>query len=180
MEFYDDMQEPYWLDEDYRQISEQYFSGMEAIESDWSVMYNLKDYEGERASIFIQNCKNNIEAFKIWKKISEKYKQDSPPCVPAYKRLAMIYEKQGLYENAAAVCVEALTMNVTVDDTKAGMKGRLTRMIKKAGRQPHSKNSCCWNLQKSHRLKKSFVHAGVITKCLTLTLWIFAKVRVTT
>ena len=25
MEFYDDMQEPYWLDEDYRQISEQYF-----------------------------------------------------------------------------------------------------------------------------------------------------------
>ena len=56
MEFYDDMQEPYWLDEDYRQISEQYFSGMEAIESDWSVMYNLKDYEGERASIFIQNC----------------------------------------------------------------------------------------------------------------------------
>ena len=76
MEFYDDMQEPYWLDEDYRQISEQYFSGMEAIESDWSVMYNLKDYEGERASIFIQNCKNNIEAFKIWKKISEKYKQD--------------------------------------------------------------------------------------------------------
>lgn len=136
MEFYDDMQEPYWLDEDYRQISEQYFSGMEAIESDWSVMYNLKDYEGERASIFIQNCKNNIEAFKIWKKISEKYKQDSPPCVPAYKRLTMIYEKQGLYENAAAVCVEALTMNVTVDDTKAGMKGRLTRMIKKAGRQP--------------------------------------------
>lgn len=109
---------------------------MEAIESDWSVMYNLKDYEGERASIFIQNCKNNIEAFKIWKKISEKYKQDSPPCVPAYKRLAMIYEKQGLYENAAAVCVEALTMNATVDDTKAGMKGRLTRMIKKAGRQP--------------------------------------------
>ena len=52
MEFYDDMQEPYWLDEDYRQISEQYFSGMEAIESDWSVMYNLKDYEGERASIY--------------------------------------------------------------------------------------------------------------------------------
>ena len=94
-------------------------------------MVNL--YKGNctiRCAIFIQNCKNNIEAFKIWKKISEKYKQDSPPCVPAYKRLAMIYE------NAAAVCVEALTMNVTVDDTKAGMKGRLTRMIKKAGRQP--------------------------------------------
>ena len=44
----------------------------------------------------------------------------------------MLYEKQGKYEEAAAVCVDALNVNAWGD----GMQGRLIRMIKKAGRQP--------------------------------------------
>lgn len=125
-----------WEDRDYTSASNKYFTGMEEIETNWSVLYNLNCYTGTRADKFIADCKKNINDFYSWQKIAKTYGEDSPPSVPAFKRLAMIYEKQGLYENSIAVCREAILACACSDGTKGGMKGRLTRMIKKSGRTP--------------------------------------------
>lgn len=125
-----------WEDNDYTSASNEYFSGMEKIETNWSVLYNLNCYTGARADKFIADCKKNINDFYSWQKIAKTYDMDSPPSVPAFKRLAMIYEKQGLYENSIAVCREAILACAYNDGTKGGMKGRLARMIKKSGRAP--------------------------------------------
>lgn len=123
-------------DKEYQQLTTRYYDEMNQIENSWSVIFNLKDFSGTRANLFIQNCKNNIQTFKSWKNLGEKYHEDSPPLVPAYKRLAMIYEKRGDYEKAISVCIESLSMNAYLDDSKGGMKGRLARMIRKSNRQP--------------------------------------------
>lgn len=125
-----------WLDQRYTSASDKYFSGMEKIEADWSILYNLNCFTGSKADKFIEDCKQNISDFFSWQKIAQKYNETAPPSVPAFKRLAMIYEKQELYENAISVCKEAILSFASADGTKGGMKGRLARMIKKSGRQP--------------------------------------------
>lgn len=125
-----------WEDKNYLSASKKYFDGMEEIETNWSVLYNLNCFTGARADKFIADCKKNINDFYSWQEIAKTYGEDSPPSVPAFKRLAMIYEKQGLYENSIAVCREAILACACSDGTKGGMKGRLARMIKKSGRTP--------------------------------------------
>ena len=53
--------------------------------------------------------------------------------VPAYKRLIMIYEKQGNYEKAVEVCANAISNEVYSDGTKGGMRGRFEWLLKKCG-----------------------------------------------
>ena len=55
---------------------------------------------------------------------------ETPISVRAYKRLSMIYEKQGNYENAFEICIEAIKNGIEYDGTKSGFKGRAARMIK--------------------------------------------------
>lgn len=128
----------YWSDEKYRQVVTRYYDEMNQIENSWSILYNLKDYSSSRAEKFALDCQNNIETLKLMVKIGKKYGDSIPPSIPAYKRLAMLYEKQELYEKAIAICIEALSINAYLDDSKGGMKGRLARMIRKANRQPTS------------------------------------------
>lgn len=114
-------------------VSDKYYSGMKEIESDWSILYNSKDYNGEKAQKFQHACEKNIELYKQMISIDKKYGHDNPPYnVPAYKRLAMLYEKQGEFERSVQVCTEALKENAYGN----GMGDRLSRMIKKAGRVP--------------------------------------------
>lgn len=120
------------FDNKHRSLADEYFPGMEKIQEDWSIMYNLKSYNGKRADRFAEDCKKNIELYKKMAKIERAYDEIPPPSVPAYKRLAMLYEKQGLFEDSASVCMEALRNGVTGD----GMRSRLARMIKKIGRKP--------------------------------------------
>ena len=65
-------------------------------------------------------------------KIEQAYGETPPPNAPAFKRLAMLYEKQGRYEESISVCTDALKSGAWGD----GMRPRLARMIKKAGRTP--------------------------------------------
>ena len=113
-------------------VADKYFDLLEKIQCDWSVLYNLKNYTGHKADLFKNKCLKCISYFKEMREIDMKYGEPSPPNVPAFKRLAMLYEKQGKYEEAVAICVDALNVNAWGD----GMQGRLIRMIKKAGRQP--------------------------------------------
>lgn len=115
--------------------SEKYFSNMQAIESMWSVMYNLKIVNGEKADLFEIRCKENIIELYDMLNASKKARYDSsvPPHVPAYIRLCMLYEKQEKYQDAINICVEAIKAGATDDGNKGMMYGRLARLIRKSG-----------------------------------------------
>ena len=118
---------------EYRPIWDKYRIGMEKLQSEWSVIYNKKIYNRKRAERYEYDCIKNIQLYKQLIAIDKKYGEKSPPNVPAYKRLAMLYEKQGKYEKAVTVCTDALRNGACGD----GMQGRLARMIKKADRIPN-------------------------------------------
>lgn len=117
-----------------REVENRYYSGMEKLQADWSLLYNLKQYTGAKADLYISQCKQNIELYKKMCVIEKKYGDTSPPNVPAYTRLAMIYERRGEFDKSVAVCREALKNGVWGD----GMQARFIRMIKKSGRAPTS------------------------------------------
>lgn len=115
--------------------SNKYFKGLEEIESMWSVIYNLKITSGEKADLFEEKCKQNLNDFYAWNTLSEKYDayHSSPSKIPAFVRLAMLYEKQGRYEEAINICVEAIKVGAVIDGNKGKMYGRLARLIRKSG-----------------------------------------------
>ena len=104
-----------------------YYSTMQQIEKEWSILYNLQEYAGNKADLFEKACKNNIELYKKMREIDLKYGEKTATNIPAYKRLAMLYEKQGHYEKSVAVCKEAISFGM--DE-----RSRMIRMIKKTGR----------------------------------------------
>lgn len=112
-----------------------YYTNMQAIESMWSVMYNLKVVSGEKADLFETRCKENIIELYDMLNAAQKARYDSsvPPHVPAYIRLCMLYEKQEKYQNAINICVEAIKAGATDDGNKGMMYGRLARLIRKSG-----------------------------------------------
>ena len=85
-----------WSDIDHRKITDKYYPQMEKIEEQWSIMYNLKNYTGKRAEKFEQLCKDNISLYKQMATIENSYGETPPPNAPAFKRLAMLYEKNKL------------------------------------------------------------------------------------
>lgn len=125
-----------YYDNSWKIASSKYYDGLQKIESQWSVLYNLKCFSGPKAEKFITLCEDNIQAFFILQHIEKKYGEDSPPSVPAFKRLAMIYEKQKDFASAIKVCMDAIKCGATVDGSKGGMQGRLARLVKKAGITP--------------------------------------------
>lgn len=108
-----------------------YFSGMEEIEVMWSVLYNLKIVTGEKADLFEQKCLQNISDFQHMPSATTQATRD----VPAYARLAMLYEKQERYDEAIAVCADAIRRGIVYDGSKGQMYGRLARLIRKSGKQ---------------------------------------------
>lgn len=110
-------------------ITKKYYDLMDKIEKDWSVLYNLKDYSGPLALRLEQDCLTDIDHYKAMRAIDKKYGQETATNIPAFKRLAMLYEKQGKFEDAIQVCKQACTLGM--DE-----RSRMVRMIKKAGRTP--------------------------------------------
>lgn len=121
-----------WSDRRHKAITDKYFPQVHEIEEEWSILYNLKSYTEERAKKFEQSCIHNIGLYKKMAEIERSYNQTPPPNAPAFKRLAMLYEKQTRYEEAVSVCSDALISGAWGD----GMRSRFARMIKKAGRTP--------------------------------------------
>ena len=50
------------------------------------------------------------------------------PYYPAFKQLAIIYEKSGNLDEAIRVCEKAIEIGFTDDKTKSGMSGRLDKL----------------------------------------------------
>lgn len=118
-----------------RIASSAYFKTLDDIESMWAVISNLKLTSGPQVDAFVEKCYENIEQLHNMIKVEKMYGYNShvPRSVPAYKRLAMLYEKQGDYQNAINICVDAIGMGAVNDDTKGKMYGRLARLISKSG-----------------------------------------------
>lgn len=110
-------------------VSDKYYKLLAKIQRNWSVLYNSKNYTGRSAAAFEQDCLNGIAYFKKMHEIDLKYGETSPQNIPAFCRLAMLYEKQERFEKSVTVCKEALIYGM--DE-----RSRMLRMIKKAGRSP--------------------------------------------
>lgn len=112
-----------------------YFKTLDDIESMWSVISNLKLTSGPQVDTFVEKCYTNIAQLHNMINLEKTYghSSDVPRSVPAFKRLAMLYEKQGDYENAINICADAIRIGAVNDDTKGKMYGRLARLISKSG-----------------------------------------------
>lgn len=119
------------FEKEFRPIFNEYYASLQKIKKDWSVMYNLKDYSGKKAERFERECLHNIAVYKLMYSVETKYGEDHLTAVEGYKRLAMLYERQGNFEKSASVCKEAILFGNLEE-----MKVRLARAIKKAGRTP--------------------------------------------
>ena len=115
-------------------VTDRYFPQMHEIERDWSMLYKSKTYVGCKADNLKSKCEENISLYKEMAKIEHEYGYEPPPNAPAFKRLSMLYEKQGKYDKSIAVCVDALKNGAFGD----GMPRRLERLIKKTKREPTS------------------------------------------
>ena len=108
-------------------FSTRYFKQMQEIEHEWSTLYNLGAYNSQLAYNLEQKCIANIADYTEMRRIDRKYGQKTATNIPAFRRLAMLYEKQGRFEDSVAVCKHAWSLGM--DE-----RSRMVRMIKKAGR----------------------------------------------
>lgn len=105
----------------------------EEVEADYSVISTMGIQSGPQLEAFIKKCNRALDAVERLTPLWVKYRQELPTlCAPA-KRLAMVYEKCGDYDHAAAVCLRAIKNGWTDDGTSGAMRGRLARLVKKGG-----------------------------------------------
>lgn len=117
-----------------------YYRDCEKIEQLWSVIYNLKSFNSVESKQLMDLCYKSISDYKLWKSAAYRkgFGNTIPSNVPAYKRLVMLFEKQENYVFAINVCIDAMKNGAVRDDSKGGMPGRLSRLIKKANITPTS------------------------------------------
>jgi len=128
--------------------SDAYYAGMKKIQSGWSILYNSKSFTGPAADQYIVECYENIALYKLMSSIEIKHGKKPPENVPAYKRLAMIYEKRGQFKQSANICTEAL-LNGAYGD---GMTNRFIRMLKKSGKEPsHEERELIYKLTENNK-----------------------------
>lgn len=111
-------------------ISDKYYHLLEKIQNDWSVLYNSGDYTSKFATQLERKCFNDVIYYEKMREINKKYGKTTPTNIPALKRLAMLYERQGNYEKSIEICKRACFLGM--DE-----RSRMLRMIKKAQREPN-------------------------------------------
>lgn len=114
--------------ESIKPFEDKYYSLMEQIQNNWSKLYKSKDYHGELAKNMEKDCLQDIQYYEELRNEEKKYETPDVRSVPAFTRLAMLYEKQGRYEECINICKKAIGFGV--DE-----RNRMNRMIKKVGRE---------------------------------------------
>ncbi len=81
----------------------------------------------------MQETKAYNEQYRKARKENEYREKEYFPVVTAepFKRLSVIYEKEGNLVQAIYYCQQAISLRLTDDGTQSGMKGRLERLMKK-------------------------------------------------
>lgn len=108
---------------------DRYVKGVEKIQEQWSVLYNLKAWNSPMADSFEELCRQHIqianEMIAAEKSVGEDFNIAD---MPGYTRLSMLYERQERYSKGISVCVVAIKNGYT-----KGMYARLARLIRKSG-----------------------------------------------
>lgn len=112
-------------------ISDRYFSLMNKIQEDWSALYDSKNYQGPLAERMEQDCLIDIDYYEKMLSIDMRYGMKIPENIniPALKRLAMLYERQGRFDESIAVCMKACALGMNES-------GRMKKLLKKIRREP--------------------------------------------
>lgn len=113
-------------------VADQYFPQLQKIEKDWLKLYHSKNYSTSFAKEYEKLCLENIKLYIKLVHIEKKYGEYTSKSVPAYKRLIMLYERQGNFDRAIEACKHALLNEVYND----GISEKLKKLIKKANRKP--------------------------------------------
>ena len=87
----------------------------------------------------LQDIKLAPQILNYCKELANNYDDDNLErylvSYPSFKRLAIIYEKQGNFKKAIDICKQAIELGFYKDGTPGQMPGRLARLIKKSNQQ---------------------------------------------
>lgn len=117
-------------EQELRPLADPYFEMLERIERNWSVIYNSNAYHSDLADQLAEDCFESIQLYEKLCAFYKKHGEKTPPSAPAFKRLAMLFERQEEYEMAIAVCRRAILSG----ETGSNPASRLIRLAKKANR----------------------------------------------
>ena len=92
--------------------------------------YKQRDERDDAIEKCIVHCSEDIASIDAFLSGWEQEHGGPLPRIPSFKRLAIIYEKQGKYDAALDVCEQALQRGLE-DGTKGGFEGRKQRILKK-------------------------------------------------
>lgn len=88
--------------------------------------YKQRDDRDDGIEKCIEYCKKDIDQVDAFLK-NWSIDSKTTPRIPSFKRLAIIYEKQGGYQDAINICDKALERGLD-DNTKGGFEGRKKRL----------------------------------------------------
>ena len=88
------------------------------------------DCSGSVARELIEVCNEDIAIADEYRVLCNRCNQPVPR-YPAFKYLAMLFEKRGEYRAAISTCEVAIAKGHEDDGTKGGMQGRIERLRKK-------------------------------------------------
>lgn len=93
--------------------------------------YKQRDEREDAIEKCIEYCKADIDSIdEFHQELKEEYEDASLPRIPAFKRLAIIYERQSEFEKALEVCEEAIRRSLS-DGTQGGFEARKQRIENK-------------------------------------------------
>lgn len=112
----------------------------------YTIANNLKLPDSPQMQHVVELCKKDIALASMYRQAQEEMQQvrikngwaeaeqtQRIPAFPTFKRLAIIYEKQKDYDNAIAVCRNAIELGYMDDGTDGQMPGRIARLMRKSG-----------------------------------------------
>lgn len=125
--------------EKFQKINKKHMKLLEQIGQMYAVASNVMDCNGPQMAQVISLCRKDIALLPEYRDALEKYSSNYDSSLnelnywESYKRLAIIYEKQGKLQEAIDVCWEAINNGITNDGNSSGFIGRAARLTRKLG-----------------------------------------------
>lgn len=98
----------------------------------------LPSYNTDKMENVISLCLKDIELAPYFLEYNKKEAKSYGvslkswiPNFPTFKKLAIIYEKQGKYLEAIEICKQAISLGFNNDDTRDGLLGRIQKLEQK-------------------------------------------------
>ena len=135
------------LREQYDDIFKKHVELEEIIKQAYSVAINYTGLDSKEMLLCVEKCN---EDFKLIPDIIEYYRSqnniysnygivhsDYKSCPYSIKRMLIIMEKMGKYDEALGLCQWALDNGLTIDGTDGGIVGRMARIARKSEEKNH-------------------------------------------